>query len=183
MNYLLLATVIIAGIALILLGISLRRGTRTFLKFRGERIVSCPETHQPAAVRVTAGKAALEAALGREELNVCQCSRWPEKEDCPQGCLDQVKEAPAACLVWNIMNRWYEGQSCAYCQKPFTQIHWHDHPPALVDADGQSVLWNEVAPEQLQETMRTHAPVCWNCYIAETFRREHAELVTDRPVH
>ncbi|HUJ93582.1 MAG TPA: hypothetical protein VLW46_01305 [Candidatus Bathyarchaeia archaeon] len=183
MNYLLIATIVVGFVALVLVAISLRRATLTFVKFRGQRIVSCPETHQPAAIRVTAGKAALEAAVGHEALNVCACSRWPEKQDCPQDCLAQVKEAPAACLVWNIMNRWYEGQSCAYCQKPFTQVHWHDHPPALVGEDRKTIQWNEVKPEELQETMRTHLPVCWNCHIAETFRREHPELVTDRPVH
>jgi hypothetical protein len=35
----------------------------------------------------------------------------------------------------------------------------------------------------LQETFATHQPVCWDCHIAQTFRREHAELVTDRPPH
>ena len=29
--------------------------------------------------------------------------------------------------------------------------------------------------------MGTHLPVCWNCHIAESFRREHPELVVDRP--
>jgi hypothetical protein len=30
------------------------------------------------------------------------------------------------------------------------------------------------------ETMQTHLPVCWNCHIAQEFRREHSELVVDR---
>lgn len=183
MNYLLLATMVVGFVAFMLVALSLRRAGLAFAKFRGQRIVSCPETHQPAAIQVTAGKAALKAAVGGEALDVCACSRWPEKQDCPQDCLAQVQEAPAACLVWNIMNRWYEGQHCAYCQKPFTRVHWHDHPPALASEDGKTIQWNEVKPEELQEAMRTHLPVCWNCHIAETFRREHPELVTNRPVH
>lgn len=183
MNPLLLAIAVVGLVALALVAIVFRRGLATFLRFRGERIVTCPETRQPAAVRVSAGKAALEAGAGKEKLGLCECSRWPEREDCPQGCLAQIKEAPAACLVWNIMNRWYQGQNCVYCHKPFTHIHWHDHPPALLDAERKTIQWNEVPPERLQETMRTHLPVCWDCHIAETFRRDHPELVVDRPVH
>ena len=35
--------------------------------------------------------------------------------------------------------------------------------------------------EKLQEVLATHWPVCWNCHVAETFRREHPELVAHRP--
>jgi hypothetical protein len=95
--------------------------------------------------------------------------------------LAQIEEAPKACLVWTIINRWYQGQECAYCHKPFGEIHWHDHPPALVNIDQRTVQWNEIAAENLQEALGTHRPVCWSCHIAETFRREHPELVVDRP--
>jgi hypothetical protein len=180
MNYALLA---IAFAVVVALAIGLRRYLGVYLKFRGERIVSCPETHRPAAVRVAAGVAALDATISRGDLRLCKCSRWPERQDCPQDCLAQIKEAPEACLVWNIMNRWYQGQSCAYCRQPFKNIHWHDHPPAMVSADRKTVQWNEIPAERLQETMRTQVPVCWNCHIAETFRRVHPELVVNRPVH
>jgi len=181
MTYFLIIAALVAA-ALIAFGFS--RALRTYFTFRGKRIVTCPETHRPAAVRVAAGQAAIEAAVGKHHLHLNQCSRWPEKQDCPQDCLAQIDEAPHACLVWTIMNQWYQGQNCAYCHKPFGEIHWHDHPPALVDLDTRkTVQWNEIAPEHLQETMRTHLPVCWNCHIAESFRREYPELVTDRPAH
>ena len=108
------------------------RAARVYLTFRGKRLVSCPETHRPAAVRVDAAKAGLETALGHVQLKLSQCSRWPEREACGQECLAQIKEAPKACLVRTIINRWYVGQDCVYCHKPFGEIHWHDHPPALV---------------------------------------------------
>lgn len=183
MNYVLLATTVISMIALFFVAFSIRRASRAYMTFHGQRIVSCPETRKPAAVRVAAGKAACNAAIGRDTIGLCECSRWPARSDCPQDCLAQIKEAPGACLVWNIMNRWYHGQECAYCHKEFSDIHWHDHPPALVDADRHSILWNEVPAERLQETMRTHVPVCWNCYIAETFRQRFPNLVVDRPAH
>lgn len=159
------------------------RALRTYLKFRGNRIIRCPESHQPAAVHVAAAKAAVESALHAPHLTLNDCSRWPERAGCGQECLSQIKEAPQACLVSTIVNRWYEGKTCVYCHKPFGEIHWHDHPPALVDEQKKTIQWNEVPVENLQQTMATHWPVCWNCHVAETFRRLHPELVTDRPAH
>ncbi len=178
MKYILLTLMIAAGV---FLALELRRALRTYLKFRGKRLVSCPETHQPAAVRVAAGKAALDATLGKEQLRLSECSRWPEKEACGQECLAQIQEAPKACLVRIIINRWYRGQNCAYCHKPFGEIHWHDHPPALLDSERKTVEWNEIPAEKLQEALKTHWPICWSCHITETFRREHPDLVVDRP--
>ena len=174
---------ILVVVAAVFVVIRLRRALRTYLKFRGKRLVSCPETHQPAAVCVAAGKAVLEATVGTRQLRLSECSRWPGRQDCPQGCLAQIEEAPKACLVWTIISRWYQGRTCVYCHKPFGEIHWHDHPPALVDYERKTVQWDEIPAEKLQEALGTHLPVCWSCHIAETFRREHPELVVDRPVH
>ncbi len=178
MNY------IIYSVAILVAGVfafGLSRAMRGYFKFRGKRIVSCPETHQAAAVRVAAGDTALGAILGREHLKLSECSRWPEREVCGQECLQQIAEAPKACLVSTIVQQWYQGQNCVYCHKPFGELHWHDHPPALVDQQRKTVQWTEIPAEKLQETMKTHWPICWNCHIAETFRRECPELVVDRP--
>ena len=174
--------VLMAAIAVAVV-FELVRALRTYFKYRGKRIINCPENHQPAAVSVAAGKAAMEAALHAPHLNLSECSRWPEKAGCGQECLSQIKEAPEACLVSNIVNDWYVGKSCVYCHKPFAEIHWHDHPPALINVQRRTLQWNEVPLENLQQTLATHWPVCWNCHIAETFRRQHRELVTDRPAH
>jgi hypothetical protein len=151
MKYILLLMLAITAAVLVVIGF--RRGLRTYLKFRGKRLVSCPETHQPAAVRVATGKAAFKATLGNDELRLSECSRWPEKEACGQECLAQIQEAPKACLVWTIINRWYQGQKCVYCHKPFGEIHWHDHPPALLDSERRTVEWNEIPAEKLQEVL------------------------------
>jgi hypothetical protein len=180
MKYILLTLAIAVAVLAI---VALRRALRTYLKFRGKRLVSCPETHRPAAVRVAAGKAAVEATIGNEQLRLSECSRWPEREACGQECLAQIQEAPKACLVWTIINRWYQGQKCVYCHKPFGEIHWHDHPPALVDYERRTIQWNEIPTEKLQVALGKRWPVCWNCHIAQTFRREHPQLVVDRPAH
>lgn len=156
------------------------RGLRAYLKFRGKRIVSCPENHCGAAVSVAAGRAAYETIVGTEQFRLSECSRWPEKQSCGQECLQQIEDDPEGCLVWTIMNQWYQAKDCAYCHMPFTEICWHDHPPALRNAKGKTFQWNEVPAENLQEILKTHKPVCWDCHIAETFRREHPEMVVDR---
>ena len=153
---------------------------RMYRRMRGKMVVTCPETKKPAAVRVAAGKAALQAALGAPGLQLSECSRWPEKQACGQECLEQIEAAPKDCLVWAIVNRWYEGQSCAYCHETFGELHWHDHRPALMSEDGKTVQWTEIPAERIRHVLATHRPVCWNCHITETFRRENPELVVDR---
>lgn len=181
MDYIFVGASVAAVVLLALgLGVGLTRAMRAYLKYRGKRIVSCPETRQAAAVRVAAGDAALHATIGEEELRLKECSRWPEREACGQLCMQQIEEAPKACLVSTIVNHWYEGRECAFCHKPFGELHWDSHQPALVDEKRKTVLWKEIPAEKLQETMRTHLPVCWDCHIAETFRREHPEMVVDR---
>ena len=178
MKYILLT--LLVGVAVFVV-VRLRRAVRTYLKFRGKMLVSCPETHQPAGVRVAAVKGALEATVRNPQIRLSECSRWPERQACGQECLQQIEEAPKACLVWTIINRWYQGQECVYCHKPFGEIHWHDHPPALMNNDHKTVQWNEIPSEKLQQVLGTHRPVCWSCHMAETFRREHPDLVVDRP--
>jgi hypothetical protein len=109
------------------------------------------------------------------------CSRWPERAGCGQTCLGDLEAAPHACLVRTILARWYAGQRCACCRRPFGEIHWHDHKPALVGTDGITREWTEIPPETIPAVLSTHRPVCWNCHVAETFRRVHGELVVERP--
>jgi hypothetical protein len=171
--------ILLAAIVVFELG----RALRTYFKFRGKRIITCPETKKDAAVSLAAGKAAAEAAVGAPKFEIADCTRWPERKDCGQSCLAEIRQGPNTCLVSTIVNGWYAGRTCVYCQKPFGEIHWHDRPPALMDQEHKTVQWNDVPVEKLREIMATHWPVCWNCHIAESFRREHPELVTDRPAH
>lgn len=178
-----LGNLIFAAILVVLIG-SLAFGiglaVRTYLRYRGERLVTCPETHQAAAVHVNSGKAVSTKLIGKQEIRLDQCSRWPERRSCGQDCLSQVNADPEHCLVWNIVGEWYKGKTCAYCQKPFEEIHWHDRHPALLSPERIAKQWNEVSPEQLPTIFETHLPVCWNCYIAETYRRQNPDRVVNR---
>jgi hypothetical protein len=175
-----LLLIVVAALAAVVVAMQVVKAWRSYLLYRGTRLVTCPETEKPAAVEVDAGRAARETLLGRARLRLEDCSRWPEREDCPQDCLKQVEADPEGCLVWAIVTRWYRGRTCAYCGKLFGEITWHEHRPALVSPAGKTMQWTEVSPELLPGVLETHRPVCWNCHIAETFRREHGEMVTNR---
>jgi hypothetical protein len=178
LSNLILAAILVLLIGSMVFGIAL--GFRTYLRYRGQRLVTCPETHETAAVRVNAGKAASMTLIGKQEVRLDQCSRWPEKRNCGQECLSQVNADPEHCLVWNIVAEWYKGKSCAYCQKPFGEIHWHDRYPALLSPERIAKQWNEIPAVQLPGVFQTHLPVCWNCYIAETYRRQNPDRVLNR---
>ena len=150
------------------------------MRYRGKRLITCPETHQAAAVHVNTSKASIGAILGQKQVRLDQCSRWPERQNCGQDCLSQINADPEHCLVWNIVGEWYKGKSCAYCQKPFEEMHWHDRHPALLSPDRIAKQWNEIPPEQLPTVFETYLPVCWNCYIAETFRRQNPDRLVNR---
>ena len=153
---------------------------RTVLRWRGTRLVRCPETRATAAVKVDVKRALKGAALGHDELRLRDCSRWPERAGCGQDCLAQVERAPEDCRVRAIVGDWYRGQACVYCGFRFGDIHWHDHRPALRDAEGRTRQWSDVRPEELPHLFDTCRPVCWNCHVAESFRSQHPELVVDR---
>src|SRR3954463_6453995 len=89
---------------------------RNWFRFRGVRLIVCPENFQPAAVKVDARRAAKIAALsGEPELRLDACSRWPEKEGCDQACLTQIESAPEKSALENIVDGWFLGKRCYFC--------------------------------------------------------------------
>jgi hypothetical protein len=152
----------------------------TYLRYMGKRVITCPETKKPAAVEVDAGHAALTAAVGRPDLRLTSCSRWPERQDCGQECLLEVELSPEGCLVRNILTDWYQQKNCAYCGNKFEEIQWLDRKPALLSPDGLTVEWRDVPAEKVPAILATHLPVCWDCHITKTFCREHPDMIVDR---
>ena len=100
-------TVLIALVVIVLgVGLFVVRAVpavRAYLEFRGKRLVTCPETQKPAAIDVAAGEAAVGAFLSEPTLRLKECSRWPERADCGQDCLQQVEANPETCLIWNMV--------------------------------------------------------------------------------
>ena len=152
------------------------QAVRTFFAMRGERVVQCPETHEPAGVVVDALHAGWTAGQGKADIRLRSCSRWPEKSSCGQECARQIEASPAACLVKNILTKWYAGKRCVLCKAPFTSIDWWHNKPILMRPDGTIAEWCEFRTEQIVSALQTHLPVCWNCYTTETFKSIHPEL-------
>jgi hypothetical protein len=176
-----LLTYLIGLVVLSVFFLLLWAAATAYLKFRGMRLVNCPETKETAAVEVDAKHAAFTASIGERGLRLKDCSRWPERQDCGQECLGQIVSAPEDCLVRNILKNWYEGKTCVFCGKALGGIDWLDHKPALLSSDRVTLEWNEIPAEKVSAILQTHKPVCWDCHIAETFRRRYPELVVDRP--
>lgn len=159
------------------------RAWRSYSRLRGKRLITCPETGKPAAVGLDAAQLAREAVFGTPQLRLNECFRWPERQGCGQECLKQIEAAPEGCLVRRIVADWYLGKTCAFCGKAVDiSEEWAGHVPALLNPEMKTVHWDNIVPEKLPEVFQTHAPVCWSCHVAETFRREHPDLVVDRPV-
>ena len=65
--------------------------TDAYRRFRGTKVVICPETHAPAEIQLDVGQAAASMATGPPDLKVTRCSRWPERHYCDQACAKQVE--------------------------------------------------------------------------------------------
>ncbi len=174
---------ILAVVALAVLVYLVRVGGLTYWRVRGARVVTCPETHAPAGVRVNAKDAALAALRGQHTLALDTCTRWPERAGCGQECLQEIAQAPDGCLVRNLLQAWYEGKTCVLCSKDLSHIDWATHKPGLMDRERHLVGWDEIEAVDLKRALETHVPVCWDCQIIESLVRQHPERVVLRPPH
>src|SRR6185503_4290705 len=114
-------------IALIAIAAALWCGSRWLVrsssKYRGSRIVTCPETKKPAIVEVDSLHASLTSTLSLPDIRLEQCSRWPIKEQCGQECLIDLDIEPEKCLVSGVLMRWYRDKKCVYCGKVLSELH------------------------------------------------------------
>lgn len=86
--------VILGVLAIGLVTVVLPVALTTLADHRQPRSLPCPETGSPATVQVDAGRAARGAIFGRVRLAVQNCSRWPERASCGQGCVSPRVERP-----------------------------------------------------------------------------------------
>ncbi len=136
---------------------------RNYRRFRGPRVVLCPETITPEAVEVGAFKAAWSAARGDTQLRLASCSRWPERRKCGQRCLNQIESAPDGCLVKDRVSRWYKDAKCALCANAIGDLRSSRRGPGLVGPDGKVRRWSDFSVEELAEAFATHHPICVAC--------------------
>ncbi len=154
---------------------------RNAFRERGARVITCPENGCHAEVAVDAWRAGLSSAFGEPRRRLSACSRWPEMEDCDQGCLTEIAETPGGCLVRSIVADWFAGRRCVLCGGEIPPIHLADRKPALRSPNGHVVALSEVRPLDLDSVLARHEPICANCYDAMFFREHYPGLAVDRP--
>jgi hypothetical protein len=174
-----LVTIAVA-LAAVLAAIVIGRAVWLWWKYRGARVITCPENQRPAGISVDAGHVAAHAFSQTPQLRLSACSRWPERAGCGQQCLSQVEAAPEDCLVRNILVQWYAGKRCASCGQPFGEISLAGAKPAVLRADKVSVEWSQIPADKLEETLAASSPICFACHMGNTLVRTHPELAVDR---
>jgi hypothetical protein len=78
---------LIAIAALGLIYVLIPIAASVFARYRLARTLRCPETGDPARVRIDARHAALTAIPGPPDLRIASCALWPERAGCAQRCL------------------------------------------------------------------------------------------------
>lgn len=171
----------IVGASLAIVGLyCLVRSLASAWKMRGTRVIICPETEAPAAVKVDAGHVFAAALSGERDFVLNRCSRWPERQGCGQECLEQIELSPEACAVRTMLRDWYHDARCVICNKDIGEINWATHKPAFLSEEHRTVGWDEIRAENLPEVMATHYP-CWDCHVIETVRRKYPDRMVYRP--
>lgn len=94
-NALVTLAMLVLIVAAVYLGYRVVHGISVYFKFRGTRLVTCPETHEAAVVELAAGSMGLQAILDEPCLRIRECSRWPICKDCGQDCLREIEARPS----------------------------------------------------------------------------------------
>ena len=92
--------------------------------------------------------------------------------------------APAGTRTGDLLRSWFAGKSCTICERPIPPIQRIEQHPGLMSPSRDLVSWEQFArDERLPQMLESHLPVCANCVMAETFRRQYPDLVVDRSEH
>lgn len=155
--------------SLIVTGLPLALSLQNYFRNRGRQPVTCPDSGQPADVEVDRKFAFWTAFRGQEHWRLQACSRWPEKGDCGQECLQQLEPAPEN--IDRLLGKLYEGESCAICQRALTPSDWRWSRMAVLDPDQKLVELRQIPLRELQAALENMRPLCWNCHQEERARQ------------
>jgi len=86
----LIGFLLLTSVIILILLLPVLWGREVYRRYSGPRGVTCPETHQQVGVTLQAAHAAATAICGPPEFRVTDCSRWPERAHCDQGCLPEA---------------------------------------------------------------------------------------------
>ncbi len=154
-----------------------------YIRMRGTRLVTCPESKQTAAVTVDAAHSALSGVFHPSDIQISACSRWPARPECDQACAREIARAPKRTTTFQMMAQWYAGKPCGICGRDMPPLS-HFGPEAglmsVTSPEVVTVAWTDVPPQQLPKMLPTHLPVCSSCHLMTWLRHEHPDLVVDR---
>lgn len=154
-----------------------QRAWRVWRDLHGDRVVICPETGRPAVVRFDVARAVTSDG-GASAIPLDSCSRWGERGACDQPCAAAARAPETSTTA--MVRDWAGTRTCVSCGSALLASEKSGHHFALQDAAGVSREWVDVAGTELPVALTTCLPLCWNCHVAESFRRQYPDLVTDR---
>lgn len=127
--------------------------------------VLCPETRNPAAVRLDTAHAVQTFFTNVEELRIRDCERWPERADCQQDCLLQVDAKPV--ILERTLAKFYEGKACARCNTALTRNDWEHGSFAMVNENNVYIPAAQIPLNRMPMALDGYRPLCRICHQAE----------------
>jgi len=156
---------------------------RTWIRYQGRRIVLCPVTRQPVAVKVDVAHAVMSAVWQSVDVRLTSCTQWPERGACSQPC---VKQLGADCETRPkaLARTFFAGKRCALCQRRIKAPTGVTLQPGFMHPVTHKVdTWDDVPIQTLPEAFTSWRPLCMNCTLAESSRQKFPDRITDRPAH
>ena len=154
---------------------------RAWFNLHGERVVLCPSSRRPAAITVDLGRSLLGAIWGSKRVDVSSCTDWPERGDCEQSCVRQLRVHSESTRPKALAKVYFAHKNCAMCQRPIAPLNTFTLQPGFMNPSTRHVqTWDDVPAEMLPEAFASWRPLCMNCTLAETFRQRFPDRVTDR---
>jgi hypothetical protein len=144
---------------------------RTWWRFRGTRVVTCPETRRAAGVTVDVGHAMASAVWERADVRIAGCSCWPERCGCEESCVPQIEASPEGTRVTTMAERFFQGRRCVLCQRRIGPTRAGALQPGFMDPlTRQVVEWTQVPAPDLPDAIARRRPLCPDCTLAESSR-------------
>jgi len=155
--------------AVVLLALPIGISLQSYFRNRGRRTVICPENHKRVTVELDNEFAFRTALRGQEHERLQSCSRWPEKGDCGQECLAQVDPTPEN--LERLLQKWYQGKTCAICDRALTPADWRRGRLALLNEKQKLFELHHMHLEEIPSALDQMTPLCWNCHQEERMRQ------------
>ncbi len=166
--------------AVLVTGLPVVVSLQNYYKNRGRHSVTCPDSGQPVDVEVDNKFAFWTALRGQEHSRLESCSRWPEKGECGQECLQQLEPSPEN--FDRLLTKWSEGKRCTICERAITPADWRQGRLAVLNQHQELFELRDLPAEDLQAALQRTSPLCWSCHQEESARQTvtHRVLKGDR---